>query len=148
MYIKNVFTSKWREGNVLCWGRGFVYVSTGKEKQWIPSKMIKIRYDRGRPLEGLSYRQEKENKKNDRNNLGTELQTHQDRICNSIFFWIAKFKWTGDCEWNSDRIVFIIAFIMYSLLLQDKEPFIDLKGIEGSVSLWTVYSEAEFCAPV
>ena len=67
VYIKDVFTSKWREGNVLCWGRGFVYVSTEKQKQWIPSKMIKIRDDRGRPLEDLSYRQEKGNKNNNRN---------------------------------------------------------------------------------
>ena len=72
---------------MLCWGRGFVYVSTGKEKQWIPSKMIKIRDDRGRPLEDLSYRQKKKkgNKKNHRNHLDTELQTHQGRICNQAF---------------------------------------------------------------
>lgn len=47
--------------------------------------MIKIRYDRGRPLEDLSYRQERGNKKNDRNHLGAELQTHQDRIDNRAF---------------------------------------------------------------
>ena len=86
VYIKNAFTSKWRGGNVLCWGRGFVYVSTRKEKHWIPSQMIKIRYDRGRPLEDLSCRQQKGHKKNDRNHLGTELQTHQDRIDNRAFF--------------------------------------------------------------
>ena len=83
---------------MLCWGRGFVYVSTGKEKQWIPSKMIKIRYDRGRPLEDLSYRQEKGNKENDRNHLGTELQTHKDRICNRAFSSGLPNKWTGECE--------------------------------------------------
>jgi hypothetical protein len=61
VYTKDVFTSKWREGNVLCSGRVFVYVSTGEEKLWILSKLIKIRYDKGRPSEDLGYRQKERN---------------------------------------------------------------------------------------
>jgi hypothetical protein len=32
VYIKNILTTEWKMGNVLCWGRGYAYVSTGKEK--------------------------------------------------------------------------------------------------------------------
>lgn len=46
-------------GNVLHWGRGYAYLSTGKEKLWVPSKLIKIRHDRGRPPEDLGDREEK-----------------------------------------------------------------------------------------
>lgn len=35
-----------------------------EEKNWSPSKLVKIRYDRGRPLgDPLGYRQEEINKK-------------------------------------------------------------------------------------
>jgi hypothetical protein len=57
VYIKDILTSEWQIGNVLHWGRGFMPVSTGKEKLWIPSKLIKIRHDR-RPPEDLSDREE------------------------------------------------------------------------------------------
>jgi hypothetical protein len=40
-----VLTSGWKEGNRLHWGRGSVFVSLGEEKLWIPSKLIKIRFD-------------------------------------------------------------------------------------------------------
>ena len=42
VYIKDVLTSVWKPGHVLRWGRGFALVSTGEEKLWIPSKLIKI----------------------------------------------------------------------------------------------------------
>jgi hypothetical protein len=29
--FKDVLTSEWKSGNVLCWGRGFVYISTVDE---------------------------------------------------------------------------------------------------------------------
>jgi hypothetical protein len=45
---------------VLPWGRGYAYVSTGKEKPWVPSKLIKIRNDKGRPPAVLGDREEKE----------------------------------------------------------------------------------------
>jgi hypothetical protein len=48
VYIKDTLTSVWKMGNVLHWGRGYAYVSTGKEKLWVPSKLIKIRHDKGR----------------------------------------------------------------------------------------------------
>jgi hypothetical protein len=32
---------------MLYWGRGFVFVSIGKERLCIPSKLIKIRFDHG-----------------------------------------------------------------------------------------------------
>ena len=35
--IYYVLISEWKAGNMLHWGRGFVFVST-KEKLWIPSK--------------------------------------------------------------------------------------------------------------
>ena len=59
VYIKDILTSEWRMGNVLRCGRGYAYVSTGKEKLWVPSKLIKIRHDKGRPPEDLGDREEK-----------------------------------------------------------------------------------------
>ena len=45
VYMKDILTSEWKMGNVLHWGRGYAYLSTGKEKLWVPSKLIKIRFD-------------------------------------------------------------------------------------------------------
>ena len=42
VYFKDVLNSHWKPGDVLCWGRGFALISTGEEKLWIPSKLIKI----------------------------------------------------------------------------------------------------------
>ena len=39
---------------MLPWGRGYAYVSTGKERLWVPSKLTKISYHEGDP----GYRQE------------------------------------------------------------------------------------------
>lgn len=41
-------------------GRGFVYVSTGKEEILISSILIKIRYDPGRPPKVLATGRKKE----------------------------------------------------------------------------------------
>ena len=35
---------------MLRWGRGFALVSTGEEKLWIPSKLIKVRFEEEKPL--------------------------------------------------------------------------------------------------
>ena len=51
VYFKDVLTSQWKPGDVLRWGRGFVLVSTGEEKLWIPSKLIKINVEKEKPLE-------------------------------------------------------------------------------------------------
>ena len=45
IYFKDLLTSEWKAENVLNWERGVVFVSTGKEKLWIPSKLMKIRFD-------------------------------------------------------------------------------------------------------
>ena len=37
--------------DVLCWGKGFALVSTEEEKLWIPSKLIKIWFEKEKPLE-------------------------------------------------------------------------------------------------
>jgi hypothetical protein len=52
---------QWKMGNVLCLRRGYAYVSTGKENLWVPSKLIKIRHDKGKPPEDLGDREEKGN---------------------------------------------------------------------------------------
>jgi hypothetical protein len=44
---------------MLCWGRGFVFVSTGDEKLWTPSELIKIRFDLVGPPENLGCRHER-----------------------------------------------------------------------------------------
>jgi hypothetical protein len=46
------------KGNLVYWGRGYAYISTEKGKLWVPSKLLKIRHDRGRPPEDINYRQE------------------------------------------------------------------------------------------
>ena len=50
IYFKDVLTSEWKPGHVLCWRRGFAFVSTGEEKLWIPSKLIKIQFEQETPL--------------------------------------------------------------------------------------------------
>jgi hypothetical protein len=42
-------------------GERFVFVSTGEEKPWIPSKLIKIRFDQRRLSKDPHYSQEKRN---------------------------------------------------------------------------------------
>ena len=32
VYFKDMLTSEWKPGYVLCWKRGFVFASTGEEK--------------------------------------------------------------------------------------------------------------------
>ena len=49
-------------GNVLGWQRGYAYISIRREKLWVPSKLIKIRDDKGRIPKDLGYRQEERNK--------------------------------------------------------------------------------------
>jgi hypothetical protein len=39
--------------NVLCWGRGFVFISTIKGKVWILSKLINSRFGWGKTSENL-----------------------------------------------------------------------------------------------
>ena len=46
-----MLTSQGKPGDVLCWGRVFALVSTGEEKLWIPSKLIKIHFEKEKPLE-------------------------------------------------------------------------------------------------
>jgi hypothetical protein len=72
-------------GNVLHWGRGYAYLSTGKEKLWVPSKLIKIRHDRGRPPEDLGDREKRETNQQNRiigfqkrqKSLGRELNNEK-----------------------------------------------------------------------
>ena len=45
IYFRDVLTLKWKPEYVLCWGRGYAFVSTGNKKLWIPSKLIEIRFD-------------------------------------------------------------------------------------------------------
>jgi hypothetical protein len=46
--------------DMLFWKRDSVFVLTRKEKRlWTPSRVIWIRYDKGRPPETLGYRREK-----------------------------------------------------------------------------------------
>lgn len=42
VYFKGVMTSVWKPGHMLCWWRGFAFVSTGEEKLWVLLKLIKI----------------------------------------------------------------------------------------------------------
>ena len=44
-YFKDVLTLQWMPGYVLHWGSGFALVSTGEEKLWIPSKLIKFQFE-------------------------------------------------------------------------------------------------------
>jgi hypothetical protein len=51
--VKCLIISSYRTKGMLLWEKGSAFVLTGKEKRlWIPSKVIRIRYDRGgRPEE-------------------------------------------------------------------------------------------------
>lgn len=50
MLYRNVYTLEWKSEIVFRSGRGYVYVSTGNEKIWQPTKLIKIRSDLENPL--------------------------------------------------------------------------------------------------
>ena len=64
VYFRDVLTSEWKSGNVLHWGRGYIFISTGNEKLQIPSKLIKIRFYQGDLLKILTTNIKKETKKN------------------------------------------------------------------------------------
>ena len=52
VYIKDILTSEWK----MCYaGRRVMSVSRGKEKLWVPFKLIKMRHVKGRPPEYLGY---------------------------------------------------------------------------------------------
>ena len=40
VYFKDVLASEWKTGDVLCWGRVFTLVSTGKEKKTMNAIII------------------------------------------------------------------------------------------------------------
>lgn len=42
--------SEWKPRHVLYWGGGFTFVSTGEEKLWIPSKLMKVHFEQERPF--------------------------------------------------------------------------------------------------
>ena len=50
IYHEAVLTLEWSPATVLRWGYGYVCVSTGNEKIWIPRKLTMIRSDLGKPL--------------------------------------------------------------------------------------------------
>lgn len=49
IYFRDVLALEWkfRIENVLCWGKGHDFVSTGIRKLWIPTKLIQTRLDLG-----------------------------------------------------------------------------------------------------
>lgn len=49
--FKNALPLTWNSKNVLLWGRGFV--SWGNKGLWIHSRLVEIRFDRGRSLKIL-----------------------------------------------------------------------------------------------
>ena len=60
VYIKDIMKSEWKITNVLYKWRGYPYISTGKEKLWVPYKLIKTKHEKGRPPEDLGYRKEED----------------------------------------------------------------------------------------
>lgn len=48
VYVAGILRSEWKtgKGSALCWGTCHAYISTGKEKVWVLSKLIKIRHNR------------------------------------------------------------------------------------------------------
>ena len=51
VYFKDVLTLEWKPGYVLNMGKCFALVSIGEEKPGIPSKLIKIQFEKEKPLE-------------------------------------------------------------------------------------------------
>lgn len=49
--------TKVKKGGLLCWRGDFTFVPTDKEKLYFLSRLLEIRFDQGRPLEDLGYRQ-------------------------------------------------------------------------------------------
>lgn len=48
-YSTYVLTLKQNSKYALLWGRRFACISTGNERLWLPSGLIQIRFDQGRP---------------------------------------------------------------------------------------------------
>ena len=56
-------------------------VSTGEEKLWIPSKLIRIIFDQGRPPENLDCRRKgKQNKTKQNKNKNKKQEQQQNRL--------------------------------------------------------------------
>jgi hypothetical protein len=51
-----MIATEWRAVNMLCWGGDFAFISTAEKRLWIPSKLIKIRFDKRRPPDDLGCR--------------------------------------------------------------------------------------------
>jgi hypothetical protein len=55
-----IMTSNCWTKYMLCWERGFMFLSTEKEKRlWIPSKIKRIRFDRRRSPEDLGCKKQR-----------------------------------------------------------------------------------------
>ena len=50
VYFKDMQISQWKPGDVLCCGRSFALVFIGKEKLWIPPKLVKILFEKEKTL--------------------------------------------------------------------------------------------------
>ena len=55
----DILIPRWKKGNMICWRGDFASAPTGKGKLCLPYKLLKIRFDQGRPPEDLGYRQER-----------------------------------------------------------------------------------------
>jgi len=49
-----VLIPKWKKGDLLCWKGDFTFVPTGKEKLYLPHRLLKKRLDQRRPLKILA----------------------------------------------------------------------------------------------
>jgi hypothetical protein len=56
-------------------GRDYTFVPTGKEKPYLPSKLMKVRFDQRRPTENLGYRQREVGKISKTGNVYTDPAT-------------------------------------------------------------------------
>lgn len=111
--FKNVLTSEWKSENVLYQGRGYTFTFTGNKELWIPSKLIKIRFDQGRSPENLGCRHE-----------GRD-QERQDRC-----MWADPLTWGQLRGWvRQDRSYYRVPVIYYM-------PPFHTAQLEMQITVW------------
>ena len=79
VYMKDILTSEWKMGNVLCWGKGYVCFHRKRKTMNFFQVEKKIRFERGRPPENLGCRQEKEIKKNEEEEYNNGDEDNEER---------------------------------------------------------------------
>lgn len=136
MYFRDALDSEWKfkMKNVLCWGRGCAFVSTGNKKLWIPSKLIEIRFSGEDPPRKILATDIKKNKPR-KSKRGDTYFTSSNIKQKNIFGWLV---------YNSQ---FILVYVIFESLCAEQGDQTPMKrGDTGDLASVVVSLEFTFKA--